>query len=106
MIDPERPTEDLGAVEVVDGEDGRSLIQVRQEGESTGFARVFVAGHVDVSDFAVSDESSSGQEWRTRRGWEEDEGETGRSDVLREERDDVALSQIERQTAGKYDGRV
>jgi RNA-binding motif X-linked protein 2 len=47
VIDPERATENLSAVEVVDRENGRSLVGIHEPSEAARFARVWVARHVD-----------------------------------------------------------
>lgn len=53
MIDPKRATEDLSAVEVVDGENGRSLVGIHEPSEAARLARVWVARHVDVDYLAI-----------------------------------------------------
>ena len=50
VVDAEDAVEDLGAVEVVDGEDGRLLVLVHEEGEPSRFVVFFGPGHVDVGD--------------------------------------------------------
>lgn len=53
VVDAEGAVEDGGAVEVVDGEDGRALVGVHEPRELSGLARLRVARHVDVDDLAV-----------------------------------------------------
>jgi len=54
VIHAQGSTEDFGSVEVVDGEDGGTLIEVHDEGEPSRAGGFFVSGEIDVGYFAVS----------------------------------------------------
>jgi hypothetical protein len=76
MVDSHLAPEDIGAVEVVDGEDGAAAILILEPAEALGLARLLIARHLDEDGLAI----------------------------LREDDDDVAFGELKRDAA-KVDPR-
>ena len=93
VVNPQRSFEDLCAVEIVNSQDGRTLIFIHEKCEASWFTSLFVARHVDIHYLSIP---VDGQTDNVRKA-DHSLGENG---------DHVAFCELLVQTTNEDPGRI